>query len=93
MISHSDITGTDMTLQRVGADNVRAFLPSIGAEHSRIPESTRQSFGHVAGHPDWQTVTGDDSTTLMTAGRSLLPDQPGESLLDRPPSPRHSGDQ
>jgi beta-lactamase class A len=57
MIAHSDNTGTDMALQRVGADNVRAFIASIGLRNSRIPDSTRQFFGYVAGSPNWQHLT------------------------------------
>jgi len=57
MIGHSDNTATDMALQRVGADNVRAFLASIGLLNSRIPDSTREFFGYVAGSPNWQRLT------------------------------------
>ena len=57
MIGHSDNTATDMALQRVGADNVRAFLASIGLMNSRIPDSTREFFGYVAGSPNWQRLT------------------------------------
>src|SRR5262249_8727664 len=53
MIGHSDNTATDMALQRVGADNVRAFLASIGLLNSRIPDSTREVFGYGAGSPNW----------------------------------------
>jgi beta-lactamase class A len=57
MIAHSDDTGTDMALKRVGADNVRAFIASIGLLNSRIPDSTREFFGYVAGSPNWQRLT------------------------------------
>src|SRR5262249_35521875 len=57
MIGHSDNTATDMALQRVGADNVRAFLASIGLLNSRIPDRTRQFFGYLAGSPNWQDLT------------------------------------
>lgn len=57
MIAHSDNTATDMALKRVGADNVRAFIASIGLLNSRIPDSTRQFFGYVAGSPNWQHLT------------------------------------
>ena len=57
MIAHSDNTGTDMALKRVGADNVRAFIAGIGLLSSRIPDSTRQFFGYLAGSPNWQHLT------------------------------------
>jgi|SRR5262245_6726594 len=57
MIAHSDDTATDMALRRVGADNVRAFIASIGLLNSRIPDSTRQFFGYLAGSPNWQHLT------------------------------------
>jgi beta-lactamase class A len=57
MIAHSDNTGTDMALKRVGVDNVRAFIASIRLLNSRMPDSTRQFFGYVAGSPNWQHLT------------------------------------
>src|SRR5262245_54379386 len=57
MIGHSDDTATDIALKRVGADNVRAFLASIGLLNSRIPDSTRQFFGYLAGSPNWRDLT------------------------------------
>jgi beta-lactamase class A len=57
MIAYSDNTGTDMALKRVGADDVRAFIASIGLQQSRLPDSMRQLIGYLAGAPDWQTLT------------------------------------
>src|SRR5262245_50565757 len=54
MIGHSDNTATDIALKRATPDAVRAFLASIGLAHSRIPDSTRQFFGYIAGSPNWQ---------------------------------------
>ena len=58
MIGHSDNTATDMALQRVGADNVRAFLASIGLLNSRIPDSTREFFGYGPDRPTGSTSPG-----------------------------------
>src|SRR4029453_10447059 len=57
MIAHSDNTGTDMALKRLGPDTVRAFMAGIGLAHSRIPDSTRQFFGYMAGSSNWQHLT------------------------------------
>jgi beta-lactamase class A len=57
MIGHSDDTATDIALKRVGPDAVRAFIAGIGLLNSRIPDSTRQFFGYLAGSPNWQHLT------------------------------------
>ncbi|MDQ3694870.1 MAG: serine hydrolase [Chloroflexota bacterium] len=57
MITHSDNTATDMVLQHVGPERVRAFIDGIGPRQSEIPTSTRQFFGYVAGVPDWRATT------------------------------------
>lgn len=67
MMFHSDNTATDMALKYAGADNVRAFIASIGLGETRIPESTRQFFGYVAGDPDWRNMTWDRVTALLGA--------------------------
>jgi beta-lactamase class A len=51
MISHSDNTGTDMALKRVGADDVRAFIASEGLSATLIPDSTRVMISYLAGAP------------------------------------------
>jgi beta-lactamase class A len=65
MISHSDNTGTDMALKRIGADRVREFIASIGLHEARIPTSTRQFFGYVSGFPRWETITWDEVVELL----------------------------
>jgi beta-lactamase class A len=73
MIAHSDNTGTDMALKRVGADRVRQFIASIGLKDTRIPNSTRQFFGYIAGAPNWQTITRQEVLQLIDG---LTPDTP-----------------
>ena len=51
MIAHSDNTGTDVIMQRVGAERVRAFVNDAGLAGVRIPDSTRRFFSYVAGAP------------------------------------------
>jgi len=77
MIAHSDNTGTDIALKRAGVDRVRAFMGSIGLNHSHIPNTTRQFFGYLAGVPDWETVTWIE---LLNAVNNLPPT--GPSILN-----------
>ena len=61
MIAHSDNTATDVAMQRVGADKVRAFIARAGLKDARIPDSTRRYFSYVAGYDPgvdmgWQGV-------------------------------------
>jgi beta-lactamase class A len=77
MIAHSDNTGTDIALKRAGVDRVRAFMGSIGLNHSHIPDTTRQFFGYLAGVPDWETVTWIE---LLNAVNNLPPT--GPSILN-----------
>ena len=65
MISRSDNTATDMALKRIGADRVREFIASIGLQNARIPTSTRQFFGYVAGSPQWETITWDELVEVL----------------------------
>ena len=51
MITHSDNTGTDAALRRVGVDKVRAFIASAGFKTILIPDSTRRLFSYIAGAP------------------------------------------
>jgi beta-lactamase class A len=51
MIAHSDNTGTDIALKRVGPDRVRAFLASAGYETVKIPTSTRRLVSYLNGAP------------------------------------------
>lgn len=49
MITHSDNTGTDVALHRVGVEKVRAFIASTGLKTIRIPYSTRRLFSYIGG--------------------------------------------
>jgi beta-lactamase class A len=51
MIAHSDNTATDVALNRVGPDKVRAFIAEAGLHQARIPDSTRRFFSYIAGYP------------------------------------------
>lgn len=66
MISRSDNTATDMALARVDVENVRRFIASIGLRNTRIPNSTRQFFAHVAGAEDWQTIAWPELLALAS---------------------------
>ena len=78
MIAHSDNTGTDIALKRVGADFVRAFITSIGLHNTRIPNTTRQFFGYLSDVPNWETITWNELleaiTHLPPAGPRLIND-------------------
>jgi beta-lactamase class A len=65
MIARSDNTATDMALKRAGADRVREFIAAIGLKNARIPTTTRQFFGYVAGYPQWQTITWDEVVEIL----------------------------
>jgi beta-lactamase class A len=61
MIAHSDNTGTDVAMKRVGVERVRQFIRDAGLKNARIPDSTRRFFSYVAGAPagedlGWQGV-------------------------------------
>jgi beta-lactamase class A len=74
MISRSDNTATDMALKRIGADRVRQFIASIGLQSTRIPTTTRQFFGYIAGFPQWETITWDEIVELLE--NDLFPTNP-----------------
>lgn len=65
MMARSDNTATDMTLKRVGAERVRAFIASAGLTHTRIPNSTRQYFAYVFGAPNWPTISWTEVLALI----------------------------
>jgi len=57
MIAHSDDTATDMILNLVGADNVRALIAAAGLSNTLIADSANSFFGYVKGAPDYRTFT------------------------------------
>jgi beta-lactamase class A len=65
MIIHSDNTGADMILKHVGADHVRQFIAQAGLAQTRIPNSTRQFLGYVAGVPYWRTITWQQMLDIL----------------------------
>jgi len=56
MITHSDNTGTDVAMKRVGVDRVRKFVSDAGLTKARIPDSTRRFFSYVAGAPQGEDM-------------------------------------
>ena len=76
MIGASDNTATDIALQQVGPERVRALIASLDLEQTRIPDSTRQFQGYVYGDPNWATLTWSQAVALTTDDpyphRSLL---------------------
>lgn len=70
MISRSDNTATDISLNRVGADHVRQFIASIDLANSRIPNNTRQFLAFVLGAPNWQTITWAELLALAESDPS-----------------------
>lgn len=78
MITHSDNTGTDMALHRVGPEAVRALIAARGLSGTRIPDSTRIMVSTLAGAPP--------GTDLGWAGMQALergtPTQPQRKPLN-----------
>ncbi len=70
MILHSDNTGTDMVLERTGADKVRTFLAQAGLRRSAVPDSTRAFFGYLLGRGNGNGFTWAD---LVAANKSDAP--------------------
>lgn len=64
MISRSDNTATDTALRRIGVEQVRSFIASIGLQNTRIPNSTRQFFAYMFGAPNWPTIGWADLLAL-----------------------------
>jgi beta-lactamase class A len=60
MISHSDNTGTDMSLKLVGPDNVRKFIAAAGLKNTLAPDSTRALFAYVFGAKNYKTITWEE---------------------------------
>jgi beta-lactamase class A len=57
MIMHSDNTGTDMALLKVGYDNVQDFIDSIGLTQTQVPLSIRAFIGYLYGASNYKTIT------------------------------------
>ena len=51
MIQHSDNTATDIAINAVGAEKVRALIHEAGLTKTQIPDSTRKLFSYLAGAP------------------------------------------
>ncbi|MGA8599143.1 MAG: serine hydrolase [Bryobacteraceae bacterium] len=60
MISHSDNTGTDMSLKLVGPDNVRKFIALAGLKNTLAPDSTRSLFAYIFGAKNYKTITWEE---------------------------------
>lgn len=84
MILHSDNTGTDMTLKRVGADNVRALINSAGLRNTLIPDSTRSFIGYLLGAPNPQSFTWDDFVAMEDAPFVNPPLNPTNTMASSP---------
>jgi beta-lactamase class A len=80
MIAHSDNTGTDVALKRVGPDRVRAFISSAGFKSAKIPGSTRLLFSYLAGAPfgvdvGWEGMLDIEAGKLFGQPRSPMNDR------------------
>lgn len=80
MITHSDNTATDIAINTVGPDKVRALIKNAGLVKTRIPDSTRILFSYLAGAPE-NTDIGWDGIEKMMAGK--LPGRPRSAVNDR----------
>ncbi len=69
MITHSDNTATDITLGKVGVNNVRALISKAGLAKIQIPDSTRRLFSYIAGAPPGTDI-GWAGAQKMTTGWS-----------------------
>ncbi len=65
MIAHSDNTGTDAAMKRVGVDRVRKFISEAGYAKARIPDSTRRFFSYVAGAPAGEDMGWNQIESLL----------------------------
>ena len=70
MIAHSDNTATDIVLDAVGADRVRALIAQSGLRATRIPDSTRKLFSYLAGASSGQDL-GWDGMQRMARGDAM----------------------
>ena len=79
MIAHSDNTATDIALNTIGPDKVRALIKSAGLDRTRIPDSTRILFSYLAGAPEGTDV-GWAGISKVMAG--TLPGPPRAAIND-----------
>lgn len=80
MITHSDNTATDIAMNAVGADRVRALIGSVGLKHTLIPDSTRKLFSYLSG-ADSGVDLGWSGMEKMAAGQ--LPGKPRPPINDK----------
>jgi beta-lactamase class A len=73
MITHSDNTATDMALQLVGPDSVRAFIAATGLRSTMMPDSTRIFLGYLLGAKNYKTFTWAD---LVAAANDPIVNSP-----------------
>ncbi len=74
MISHSDNTGTDVSMKNAGSANIRALIARMGLRKTQIPDSVRRFYAYMLGFPDWQRATWADISGA--SGRSYPFRQP-----------------
>src|SRR5690606_23978899 len=80
MITHSDNTATDIAINTVGPDKVRALIKNAGLTQTRIPDSTRVLFSYLGGAPEGSDL-GWAGIEKMMAGN--LPGPPRAAMNDR----------
>lgn len=80
MIAHSDNTATDIALEKVRPERVRALLAQAGLSNTRIPDSTRRLFSYLAGAPEGVDL-GWAGMKLLQAG--TIPGPPRMPVNDR----------
>jgi beta-lactamase class A len=73
MIAHSDNTATDIALNRVGPQRVRALIAEQGLAATRIPDSTRRFFSYNVGAPFGVDIGWSGVQDVLARGRALGP--------------------
>ncbi|WP_158238539.1 serine hydrolase [Pollutimonas subterranea] len=79
MITHSDNTATDIAINAIGPDKVRALIKTAGLHQTRIPDSTRILFSYLAGAPEGSDI-GWAGIEKMMVGK--LPGRPRAAIND-----------
>jgi beta-lactamase class A len=72
MITRSDNTATDMMFKVAAANNVRAFISSIGLTKTLVPDSTRAFAAYVFGAPNYLTINWDELKEVVK-GKQVHP--------------------